>query len=177
MLHRRVRSSSPAAPCPPCSVSATHCAGSSRRFARYSLGFASLSGRCLVDLPTGFRGSGAATAATPIFGRRCRRVAERLRRHLGRAESQTRTLAAGPHQPPQTRRTGCGARDETQREVAVGYRLPCDQPAAARTSLTSHCRRSCSAWFVRTRCRGRSAHRLARKPSGCAATNPAAPPK
>jgi len=49
----------------------------SRRFTRYSLGLASLSGRCLVDLPTGIRNSDAANATTPNSGRRCRRVAER----------------------------------------------------------------------------------------------------
>jgi hypothetical protein len=121
----------------------------SRRFTRYSLGLASLSGRCLVDLPTGIRNPDAANATTPSSGRRCRRVAERLRRQLGQAERQARTLAAGPRQPPQTRRTGCGARDETRREVAVGCRLPCSQPVAVESALPLRRRRSCSAWFAR----------------------------
>jgi hypothetical protein len=177
LLHRRVRCSTLAIPCPPHSVAAAPCAGSSKRFTRYSLGLASLSGCCLVDLPTGFRGPGAADAATPIYGRRCRRVAERLRRHLGRAGGRTRALAAGPRQPPQIRRTGCGARDETQREVAVGCRLPCDQPPALEVSFPSHRRRSCSAWFTRSLCRGRSASQPAREPADCAATEPTVPPR
>jgi hypothetical protein len=66
LLHRRVRSSTLAHPCPRLSVAAVPRAGSSWRFARYSLGLASPSERCLVDLPTGFRCPDAAAAATPV---------------------------------------------------------------------------------------------------------------
>jgi len=67
-----------------------------------------------------------------------------------RTGGETRAQAAGPRHPPQTRRTGCGARDETRREVAVGCRAPCDQPTTASSFQSSRRRRSCSARSIRT---------------------------